>query len=600
MTTIWNRPVFKKFPAVLLGLAIGFTTTLSFAVHDEVFELDTANEEGGNIVNDGNLQVDWEDLFDVAGDNLPTTKGSLPAGFGPATFIRDFVPGAKGPDSTAYTGGSADTDDIGEWACTRKNNIGNKFNILNTYATAYIDPDTGDTMLYFALERKGNEGTAAAGFWFLKDGTVGCQHPRGGGSTDFTGHHADGDLLIIADFTGGGKISDVFAYVWEGGADGALNTTPIPGTTGDCADAGAMDGLCATVNQIKLLGGGPGPDIPWLTESQQPGNTPSNDLDDLLFMEGGINLTANGLSACFATYHATTRSSDSLTSEKHDYATGSFPLCSIGVSKSCQATALNADNTFNIDYSIVITNTGPGSFGAVESVVINDVPSNADSFTLNTETVGSYGDGTKLDAGETLTVTGSYASTVNGGSNTVNAKISLASTGFVVADEYSIGCDSLQLTPLLSIVKNCSVSLSDEGNYVAVKKDYDVTVCNTGDVPLSVGLKDNVDSLDVEFDLDFPQTCLVDSDCATATSTCSSLRCQDASGNPEGRFGGSVCEVRIGSYLAESIPSGTAGMLTNTATAKATSPVVDTGVLASVGQSDSATCDLCPLTVETP
>ena len=47
-------------------------------------------------------------------------------------------------------------------------------------------------------------GTRDVGFWFLKDGTVGCT-ASGGKNSKFTGNHVDGDLLIVAEYTGGGS-----------------------------------------------------------------------------------------------------------------------------------------------------------------------------------------------------------------------------------------------------------------------------------------------------------------------------------------------------------------------------------------------------------
>ena len=263
----------RTAPLLVLGAAIGLCSMSALGAHDEAFELDHG-ADGANIVNDaGAPAVDWADLFDVTGIDEPTPKGTLPAGFGVATFLRDFVPGQKGPDATAYTSGSADVNDISSWSCTRKNNIGNKFNIVNAYATAYVNGD-GETILYFALERRGNEGTAAAGFWFLKDGSVGCAHPSGGGSTSFSGNHQDGDLLVIADYTGGGTVGTIRAYKWEGGPGGFLNPTPVVAPVdADCATAGVGDDGCATINHVLIDGSGPGTDIPWLTVIPDMGKT---------------------------------------------------------------------------------------------------------------------------------------------------------------------------------------------------------------------------------------------------------------------------------------------------------------------------------------
>lgn len=587
---IMKFKIFKKL--LVMCFATFFTVGSAFAVHDEGFELE------GNIVNNSNLPVDWADLFDVTNPNEPTAKAPLPAGFGAATFIRDFIPGKKGPDASTFTQGGKDTLNIlGGWVCTSSNNLGAKFNIINAYAAAYIDPVTHDVIVYFGMERSGNEGDGNVGFWFLKDGTVGCE--VSGHSGDFTGNHVDGDLMIVSEFSKGGKVADIKVYEWVGGAGGALNTTPVV-SGGECTTAGPGDTVCAMVNDTKLNGMGPGSDIPWLTETKQSGNTPSNDLDVSKFFEGGLNLSANGLDGCFSTFMATTRSSTSIGSTVHDYAIDSFPLCSIAVTKTCSASALTAGNKFTIDYSIMLENTGAGSIPADEDITIDDTPSDGTAFQLM-DTVANYDDEVVPDGwlpGEVITVTGSYESTVNGGSNTVDAQVSLGA-GSVVADQYSIGCDSLQLTPMLTIEKNCTLSLDDSTSVVAVRKDYDVTVCNTGDAPLDVLLTDNIDtSLNASFALDFPLSCLVNADCGSGNTCNGDLICETSTGVLIGNFGGSVCALRTGSYLPSTLPTGTEGMLTNTATAVATSSVVDTGLLGTVGQSDSATCDLCPLTVE--
>lgn len=202
---------------IVICLTIG-VALIALAVHDLEFQLE------GDIADEG-TGVDWANFFDVNG--TPITP--LPTNFVASSFTKDFVMDAAGPDRTTFTTGSKDTLNISPgWQCARSNNVNDKIDLLNVYATAYAEPGTGDTIIYFALERFSNDGDANVAFWFLQDPTVGCIAPASGPSTtSFTGNHMDGDLLIVSSFTKGGVVSTVTGYEWVGGADGHLNTTPL-------------------------------------------------------------------------------------------------------------------------------------------------------------------------------------------------------------------------------------------------------------------------------------------------------------------------------------------------------------------------------------
>jgi hypothetical protein len=527
------RLFYSKSLAFLLGFALSITFTPVYAAHDLDFELDH-DADGANILNDGDLDVDWEDLFDVSGDAIPTEAMPPPTNFGPSVFLRDFVPGAKGPDTSAYTSGSSDVNDIAAWSCTRSNNIGAKFNIVNAYATAYYDSSSGDAWVYFALSRVGNEGTASVGFWFLGDGTVECVHPSGGGSTGFTGNHMDGDTLVVSEFTDGGKVGEIKAYKWVGGPGGYLDTTPLA-TGGDCADAGPGDTICATINNTTLTGYGAGEDIPWLVETKQPGNTPSNNLDELLFFEGGLNLTANGLGPCFATFHATTRSSTSLTAALHDFTSGSFPLCAIEISKSCGTGTYDAaTNSIKIPYQVTINNTGSGpvpnvmaydndcGFGSGQTIDFGTVAAGA---TPTSETKYCYiPDGTDLTSGIT---NGVYA-TAGGGitveladsCTTATCNSGTCTIGGAACTEDS-DCDDVcydscafNLTPQIGVSKQCEMrlALDDQTSPMAIQVVSDIMgqVCNTSD-------QDQVDTCVMDVCTLGEGACSTDADCTEPT-----------------------------------------------------------------------------------
>src|SRR5262249_18995930 len=240
--------------------------------------------------------VDWSSLFDVSGSNTPTPKlqNQLPTGFTSPTFVRDFVPGAT-DDSTTFATGSKDTLNIGGggWQCKGSNNVTDKGDILNAYATAFNDTN-GDLIIYFALEISSNEGTKDVGFWFLKS-NASCTPAKN--AQDFTGDHQDGDILVVSEYTQGGGVSTIKAFRWDGGANGSLNTPPFL-TGNDCQSISGGDQICATVNKT----GSPGPllaasgQVPWLTQTKtsKPSipNLTSADLDVGEFFEGGIDLTA--------------------------------------------------------------------------------------------------------------------------------------------------------------------------------------------------------------------------------------------------------------------------------------------------------------------
>lgn len=317
------------------GLAVATSTAAvialgaapALAVHDETFQLDgdvsaaTTTNVGGHA-----QSFDWDSFFNSSGSPI---QSSLPdpsvPGFTASGFDRDFVVNANGSyntsDSTTYTQGSKDTLNISSgWVCTASNNVTNKGDIQNDYAVAYTDPATGDQFLYFALERNSNSGDANVAFWFLQDGTANCSTANG--TTAWTGNHQDGDILIVSAFTGGGSVSTINAYRWNGGANGSLGTTPVASGV-DCRTTPSppSDQACATANTQTIT-------TPWLTNN----NGKTTGLDHQLlpgeFFEGGINLTTSGLSGkCFNTFVGDTRSSQSLTATLFDFARGSLGEC---------------------------------------------------------------------------------------------------------------------------------------------------------------------------------------------------------------------------------------------------------------------------------
>src|SRR5260221_34127 len=175
--------------------------------------------------------------------------------------------------------------------------------------------------LYFAGDRTSNNGDAQIGFWFYLNGTG--PHTRADGTQDFAPNHAVGDLLILADFTGGGRNANVTVYQWVGtggnvpNTGGTLNTTNCSGIVAENND---------TIYPIP---------VGW-TFLQ-----PCYDVNE--FYEGVVDLSCilSGAipNACFSSFLLETRSSQSITASLDDFVSGGFagkptPTCS-NISINC-------------------------------------------------------------------------------------------------------------------------------------------------------------------------------------------------------------------------------------------------------------------------
>ncbi|HZN87351.1 MAG TPA: hypothetical protein VFB44_00095 [Thermoleophilaceae bacterium] len=305
--------------AALAVLGI-FAITNALAVHDVVFQLDGDTDSATTTNVGGNIQaIDWDNFFDADGDEITP----LPTGFDASSFTDDFRTNANGTfntsDGTTFTTGSKDTLNINPgWQCASSANVTDKADIMNAYAASYVG--TGDReILYMGLERNANNGDGNVGFWFLQD-EVSCDSSAG--TTTFTGNHVDGDLFIVSEFSGGGSVSTIQVYRWNGGAGGSLGTTPVA-QGASCATAAVNDTVCAIVNGNTIT-------TDWLTANKQ--DDVGNSLRVGEFFEAGLDLEAAGLGGkCFNTFLANTRSSTSLTATIFDFTTGTLGECTSDV-----------------------------------------------------------------------------------------------------------------------------------------------------------------------------------------------------------------------------------------------------------------------------
>lgn len=291
------------------------TATPSGANHASIFELD--GNTADVVADPPAAPWDWTRFFGVGGARITP----LPDGFLDSGFDADYT----FPDPSTFTGGSKDTLDVSGWSCANSNNLGGKFDIVNAYSTIYEVPTTGgdyaagDQLLFFGIERAATEGDGNMGFWFLKDGSVNCEKPPGGGPAPaFTGNHMDGDIFVVASFSNGGTKAAVTAYRWNGGATGSLASTPFVNVNEVCG-IGTSHDACGIVNTSPIPTGS---GKPWASPDKNGG-----DLDTNAFYEGFVRVPQDQVSGCFATFVANTRASTSPTATIHDFSRGSFPTC---------------------------------------------------------------------------------------------------------------------------------------------------------------------------------------------------------------------------------------------------------------------------------
>src|SRR5262245_58820246 len=138
------------------------------------------------------------------------------------SFVTDMP--KSDPNSSSFTQGSKDIDDVSAWHYQQPESSQDKDDILHAFVASYLqdtdDPGTDpDLLIYFGADRFAQNGDAKIGFWFF-------QNPVSlGPNGTFVGTHAVGDILVESNFTQGGGVATVQVYRWvgSGGSDGTLD-----------------------------------------------------------------------------------------------------------------------------------------------------------------------------------------------------------------------------------------------------------------------------------------------------------------------------------------------------------------------------------------
>src|SRR5262249_15228264 len=146
-----------------------------------------------------------------------------------------------------------------------------KDDITHAYAALYTDPSNNHSILYAGLDRYDNSGDATAGFWFFRNNITESATVSGNGTGPFVGTHADGDILLVCDFTTGGSVSTIKVFEWVGDdATGHLQALDsIPNTTFAIVNSGAIS-------------------VPWSYTNKSGQSQPAAGE----FLEEGVDLTA--------------------------------------------------------------------------------------------------------------------------------------------------------------------------------------------------------------------------------------------------------------------------------------------------------------------
>lgn len=470
-------------PGLALCLCATFAFLVSipaFAVHDlNTFELDrdAVDSNGASLAPD-----DWDTLYAGGSNN------------GGSSFAFTGIVADPMPESSIFTGGgSKNVNDINQWKwknpsisemseaeiTTQKHaenprRIQAKENITNAYAAPYNV--NGNLVIHFGLDRWANSNNTEVGFWFFKNSITLLGDGTTHGGDGFEGLHANGDILVTTQLNRRGKVESIRAFAWQ---DGTL--TEIASGS-DCSGAAESDPVCASAN----AGDTPSP-WPYTPRFGSAGIFPRGS-----FIEGAINLTALGLTeVCFSSFLAETKSAPAMDAALKDFVGPvAFRSCTLEVTKNCSNPRLSqAQDTITYDIGGSVTANG---FGAeLFNITLSDTPpADGDFIEVDCGTLQPSGGAYPIAS---LKGTTCYSGTMtvpladNGLSDTmtVTANTKTDGTGATLTDQETATCPNLQISPALSVVKDCATQVVVENGQVVVQVNVTGRVCNIGDSNLN-------------------------------------------------------------------------------------------------------------------
>jgi hypothetical protein len=465
--------------AGLLAAAIPFAGAQTAPT--TLFQLDGNAASSGLTCNyaGGAGACDYWNLLNGSGNNSAT--GGVGTGSSAGhSLVRTFINGSASTNSF-QGGGSKDPLPLSQWKYS-SSPTPNKDTLNAGYAAGYQAPNK-DFVVVFGADRLSPNGDANIGIWFFQ------QQVGPNGSGGFTGKHVNGDIFVISSFTGGGGTSSIGVFSWNSSCTtGVKNPQP-----GQCADANLT--LVATEGASQVCGTSA---YCAITNTAATATTWEGPIAAPLFFEGGVNITAalaslgNSL-PCFSSFLEETRTSQTTSAVLKDFLAGTFPVCSMHVTKACdtQHPPVLVNNGTQVQYTWTgtVQNTG---IGTVDSVEVEDTLPDASlvhpALMLNGSTVTSLGQG---DVG---TFSATYTTAALTATNKVTAKAFFGSTEIDADNTDSATCMETVSTAV-KVIKHCvapgpGLSCSSAGCVVQVP--ISAQVCNKGTVRLtSVTLSDS-------------------------------------------------------------------------------------------------------------
>jgi hypothetical protein len=377
---------------VLGAAAVGaglLATALAVHGPTDPFELDgnVANTAGTFNPHVGDFKDDWQNVFDLDGVAAGQFGSPIASSAEHELFIRDLADALPGNLDVMYNAGK-DTLDLGDWS---RKSVGTvtppKDDITQAFAKSYdvVKDDGVHKIVYFGAGKGVDTGDAALGFWFfqqelqLTDGNG--FSPAHTARNDSIGQR--GDILVQADFVGGGKSSEIQIFEWIGfnvpanlypglKRFGPLLELKFASNANGPEACTTDDSACARTNSGSVASF-------W---KHNPKSGPANFYQAQTFFEGAIDLTLLAEGICINSFLANTRSAHSETADLKDMAMGGFSTCgAVSVYKECKKVmdgatqlfpAYNAGNEdWTSRHTVTISNPGDGN-SPIHDVMLKD------------------------------------------------------------------------------------------------------------------------------------------------------------------------------------------------------------------------------------
>jgi hypothetical protein len=320
--------------------------------------------------------------------------------------------------------------------------------------------------LVFAGDRITNNGDAQIGFWFFQNGTAPVTVSGVNTfSPEKNGLPLPGDLLVLADFTGGGNNADVTVLMWTPG----VGTYP----NSDNNFTEVSTGAAVAENNAGPVS------VPscWNFTDKNTGSTTQYSTNE--FYEGYIDLAqfiSGAGSFCPSTYMLETRASQSITAVLDDFVGGPLagaPNCSItGNQTICQGgstcfTASGGTGTFTYRWSTGATSaqicnlTAAGTYNVTVTNVTGCTTACSRTLTVNSSPVCNItGNGTICAGASTsFTATGGGTYLWSTGATTATISNLTAAGVYSVTVTSGAGCiSSCSKTLTVNPTPSCSIS----------------------------------------------------------------------------------------------------------------------------------------------